>query len=181
MNAYLSQPAVVLSRPLIGGVVSGVGKVLRAAGMVLASWRDNRARSRAVRGVDATHLSEHILRDIGVHDRLISRVAAHSDADHRQWIWVRLSAAFWVIALMVTTTLAATGEATASPPTGKPGAKAQMVGVFTGEYFNGAPVYRLPPVAVVASRKEELAKLEREEQSARARQARAKAATKSPA
>lgn len=45
--------------------------------------------------------------------------------------------------------------------------QAQMVGVFTGRFANGVPIYRLPSVTVVASRKAELAKIEREEQSTR--------------
>jgi hypothetical protein len=58
---------------------------------------------------------------------------------------------------------------------------AQGVGVFTGEYVNGTPVYRLPPVIVVAGREVERAKLEREKQSTRAEQARVKAAARNRA
>lgn len=45
-----------------------------------------------------------------------------------------------------------------------------MVGVFSGEFVNGVPVYRLPRLVVVASRKAELAKLEREEHLVRTKQ-----------
>lgn len=38
-----------------------------------------------------------------------------------------------------------------------------VVGVATGEYVNGAPVYRLPNVNVTVSRSAELAKIAREE------------------
>ena len=38
-----------------------------------------------------------------------------------------------------------------------------MVGVATGEYQNGVPVYRLPPVTVTVSRSAELAKMARED------------------
>ena len=39
-----------------------------------------------------------------------------------------------------------------------------LVGTFTGEFDNGTPVYRLPPIAVTASRSAELAKMAQEEQ-----------------
>jgi len=48
-------------------------------------------------------------------------------------------------------------------------------GVFTGEVVAGLPVYRLPAIEVVADRKTEFARIEREEKQERARQARAKA------
>jgi hypothetical protein len=94
-------------------------------------------------------------------------------------ISVHLSTPLVVVALIATLALGAAGVAVGSPPTSK--TQAQMVGVFTGEYINGAPVYRLPPVIVVASGKVERAKLEREKQLTRAEQARAKAAAKRPA
>ena len=100
------------------------------------------------------------------------------NADHRRLISVQLMTPLVVIATAV---LGAAADATGLWPTGEERAQAQMVGVFTGEFVNGAPVYRLPPVIVVASRKAEWAKLEREEQSTRARQARAKAAARHPA
>ena len=46
---------------------------------------------------------------------------------------------------------------------------APAVGVFTGEYENGVPVYRLPPVTVVASRKAELAAIKPSPREARSR------------
>jgi hypothetical protein len=45
-----------------------------------------------------------------------------------------------------------------------------MIGVFTGEFANGAPVYRLPSIEVSADRNVELARMEREERVARGRQ-----------
>jgi hypothetical protein len=48
-------------------------------------------------------------------------------------------------------------------------------GMYTGEVASGGPVYRLPSISVVADRKTELARIEREEQRQRERQARAKA------
>ena len=53
-------------------------------------------------------------------------------------------------------------------PMGSPVAKlaipAQMVGVATGEFENGVPVYRLPSIAVTVSRSEALARMAHEEQ-----------------
>jgi hypothetical protein len=45
----------------------------------------------------------------------------------------------------------------------KPWTPVAMVGVATGEYVDGKPVYRLPTVSVTVSRKAELAKMEQEE------------------
>ena len=52
--------------------------------------------------------------------------------------------------------------------------RAPVSGVFTGEIAPGGPVYRLPPVHVVADRKTELARIEREDRLDRAREAVAK-------
>ena len=41
--------------------------------------------------------------------------------------------------------------------------EAPMVAIPTGEFQNGLPVYRLPAIAVTASRSEELARMAREE------------------
>src|SRR4029077_19466439 len=67
-----------------------------------------------------------------------------------------------MLALAATVALGARAEAADPRPTTKVSAETQLVGVFTGEYVNGAPLYRLPPLMVVASRK--ATKLDREEQ-----------------
>jgi uncharacterized protein YjiS (DUF1127 family) len=181
MNAHSSQPSILVSRPLTGRVVSAVGNALRAAGALVALWRIQRARSREARAVDAmTDMNEHMLRDIGAPDRLISHVVARRDADHRRRISVQLSTPFLVVALIATVALGSAAEAADLRPASKASAKAQVVGVFTGEYVNGTPVYRLPSVIVVASREVDRARLEREKQSARAEQARAKVAARRP-
>jgi uncharacterized protein YjiS (DUF1127 family) len=182
MNAYPSQPSVLLSRPLTERVFSEVGKAVRAAGAVLALWRNHRARSRDVRAVDAmTDMNEHMLRDIGAPDRLISHAAARRDADHRRRIPVQLLAPLVVVALVASVALGATAEAADLRPAGDASVKAPVVGVFSGEYVNGIPVYRLPPVIVIARREVETARLERGKPSTRAEQARAKVAAKRPA
>lgn len=181
MNTHPSQPSVPLSHPLTERVATGVSKALRAAGILEARWRGSRARNRELRAVDAiADMNDYMLRDIGAHDRLISHAVARRDPDHRRWISVELLAPL-LVALMATAAPDAARAATDLPPTGKARAQVQMVGVFTGEYVAGTPVYRLPPVIVVASRKVERTKLEREEQSTRAQQARAKAAARHPA
>lgn len=85
-----------------------------------------------------------------------------------------LFAAVLATALLATATPASAGESAAPQPATKPAAPAHWVGVFTGEYENGAPVYRLPPITVVANRKVELAKMAQEDKLARARTARPK-------
>ena len=103
------------------------------------------------------------------------------DADHHRPISVQLSTPLVVVALITTVALGASAQAADLQPVSKVFAKAQVVGVFTGDYVNGTPVYRLPPVIVVANREVARAKLEREKQLTRAEQARAKAAAKRPA
>jgi uncharacterized protein YjiS (DUF1127 family) len=182
MNAHSSQPSVLLSRPLTERIVSQVGKALRAAGAVLELWRNHRARSRDVRALDAmTDMNEHMLRDIGAPDRLISHAAARRDADHRRRIPAQLSTPPVVVALIATVALGAAAEAADLQPASNASVKAPVAGVFTGEYVNGTPVYRLPPVIVVANRAAERARLEHEKQLTRAEQARAKAAARPPA
>ena len=56
--------------------------------------------------------------------------------------------------------------------------RAPAAGGFTGEIAPGGPVYRLPPVHVVADRPTELTRIEREERLLRSHEARAKAALK---
>ena len=71
---------------------------------------------------------------------------------------VRRSAQLVAAALIATAMAASAGKSTA--PLRPPDASAQspMVGVFTGEFVNGVPVYRLPPIAVVGHREPEFAR-----------------------
>ena len=92
-----------------------------------------------------------------------------------------------VRATLVTIVLIATGvsataaETTVPQPPSKSSTESQNVGVFTGNFADGMPVYRLPPLNVIGHRKAEQAKLSREEQPARTKQVRAKAVTRGPA
>ena len=181
MNTQSSQAYAPL-RLLTERLTTGVSKTLRAASVLPRLWRANKARRREVLAFDAiTDLNEHTLRDIGASDRMIAHAAGRSDADHRLRISVQQWALLWVVALIATAAFDAAGEPADSRQVSKASSEANVVGVFTGEYLNGAPIYRFPPVNVVVSRKVERAKLEREEQSTRAQQARARAAARPPA
>ena len=71
-------------------------------------------------------------------------------------------------ALVAGAVLASVMTAPAQHPTVTPiAASAATVGTPTGELQQGVPVYRLPTIAVTASRSEELAKMAREEALAR--------------
>jgi hypothetical protein len=50
-----------------------------------------------------------------------------------------------------------------APQARRASADAPMIGVFTGEFVDGAPVYRLSSIEVSAKRNVELAKMAREE------------------
>jgi hypothetical protein len=77
------------------------------------------------------------------------------------------------IAAAATAGPAAPGAAANDAPAGKAPGAMPTVGVYTGRYANGVPVYRLPPVTVVGSRRAELAKTAREQQRSRVRYGRA--------
>ena len=169
------------SPSLIERVVSGIGKAPHAAGILRALWRRYKSRRRDACAVDAVaDMNAHMLRDIGAHDRLIAHGAARSDADHRRRIALQLSTPLLVVALIATATLGTLAEAADSRPTSEARAIAQPIGDFTGEYVNRTPVYRLPRLIVVGSRKLEQARLAREEQATSAQQPRAKAAARNP-
>ena len=75
-----------------------------------------------------------------------------------QLLALGLAAAVLLAAVPVST------DKSAVPPLGTlVPATTPMVGTFTGEYENGIPVYRLPPIAITVDRKAEMAKIERED------------------
>jgi hypothetical protein len=94
---------------------------------------------------------------------------------------ILIRATLVAFALIATGTSAIAAETTVPQPSSKTSIGAQDVGVFTGKFANGMAVYRFPPVNVIANRKAELAKLKLEEQLARNKQVRAKAAARGPA
>ena len=77
-----------------------------------------------------------------------------------------LAAASLAAALAVAVPSTPGAGANADPPAGRARSEVQSVGVFTGEYANGMPVYRFPPVTVVATRTPELRRTACEERPA---------------
>jgi hypothetical protein len=75
----------------------------------------------------------------------------------------RRNAAFATLSIVAVLALATAAAVIPTGPTSASANVAPMVGIATGELQDGIPVYRLPPVAVTASRSAELAKIAREE------------------
>jgi hypothetical protein len=95
---------------------------------------------------------------------------------------IRLIPATLVAVVLIASGAAAMAAETTPPQlASKRSIEAQNVGVFTGTFANGMPLYRLPSISVIGHRKVELAKLKREEQTARNKQVRAKGVAKGPA
>ena len=92
-------------------------------------------------------------------------------------LWMALLAVF----VIAGTAPAAAGDASRPTPIARAPTQDRMVGVFSGQFVNGIPLYRLPSISVSANRKGELAKIEREEHLTRAQQAKARAAARPPA
>jgi hypothetical protein len=84
-------------------------------------------------------------------------------------------------AVVIAVATPAIGGESGAPATGTVTAQERMVGKFTGKFVNGIPVYRLPSIQVSASRKTELARIEREERLTRAGATRARTAGRPPA
>jgi hypothetical protein len=175
MNFSSSQLAILRPSPSTGPGLTSSGDGLRLRAL-RTMWRDYETRRREARAFDAIgDMNEHILRDIGAPDRLVANAAARKAAHDRRRFPVQLSVSVLAAALIANAMPTLAAEAT------KAYAQGQTVGVFTGEFVDGAPVYRLPPMVIVGARKVERAKMDRDEQSTRAKQARAKAAAKHPA
>ena len=68
-----------------------------------------------------------------------------------------------VSALIGATVLRRSNASAVALPTASSATAAPLTGVPTGEYQNGLPVYRLPPIAVTANRREAVAEMAREE------------------
>ena len=78
-------------------------------------------------------------------------------------ILTTLSAAFVAIVLIGAVAWHPTREPASTSPVVGSSVQAPVVGVATGEYQNGAPVYRMPSIAVTVSRSEVLARMARED------------------
>lgn len=162
MNHPFSTSIVLTSRPT-DRVVAALGDRLDSAKRALSSlWSDYQVRrreARALTGID--EMDPHMLRDIGASDRLIERAA--EGRPESRWRGVPFQWAAVLLASAVVGTTAPTSVAEAAGPQviGKGYAQTEMVGVFTGEFVDGAPVYRFPPVVVVGSRAEPFRSAER--------------------
>jgi hypothetical protein len=88
---------------------------------------------------------------------------------------VTIAISLMLAALVLTAETIGSHETDASP------AAAQQHGIFTGEYANGVPVYRLPALVVIAERNGLPPKTARGENLERARQVRSKVAPGPPA
>jgi hypothetical protein len=66
-------------------------------------------------------------------------------------------------ALIVAAVTASAGKSDAPERSAAASTRSPMVGVFTGEFVDGAPVYRLPPINVIGHREADVAKAQRDE------------------
>lgn len=103
------------------------------------------------------------------------RVISVAEASHLRLAIALIAAAF------LSTATGWAGETQAPQARAKATAPAQRVGVFTGQSVDGAPVYRLAPLTVVAERNDGLTRMKRQIPVAHARQAPAKLAGRPPA
>jgi hypothetical protein len=176
MSSQPSQP-YFLSRLLSAPVVCELRAACRAVGGLLASHHAPRGTpdvhaSSAIPGMD-----DHLLRDIGAHDGRTRHAVARAPAEYRGGVVLQLFAPL----LVVLTSIAVSGvpdEAADSPSKVSP---QHRMGVFSGEYVDGVPVYQLPSVNVVSSRKAEDARRERERQLSRSQQGRSRSIGRTPA
>lgn len=78
-------------------------------------------------------------------------------------ILATLSAVLVAVALIGAAMWHPTREPAPTRPVAVSTLQAPVIGVATGEYQNGAPVYRMPSIAVTVSRSEVLARMARED------------------
>lgn len=91
----------------------------------------------------------------------------------------RRKVAVLVAAVFALSVVAASLERTDATPARAP-LTGELTGTFTGETTADGPVYRLPPLQVVADRKTGYARIEHEGQRERARAAQARAVEQKP-
>jgi hypothetical protein len=83
--------------------------------------------------------------------------------NHIRKILTALSVVLVAVALIGAATRHPTKETVPTSPVAASVVQAPVIGVPTGEYQNGVPVYRLPSIAVTVSRSEALARMARED------------------
>ena len=160
MNSSSSPYVLQRSRPSPAGhVLAVLGERLgRAKRQLLSRWHDYQARRQEARALVAINeMDAHLLRDIGAPDQLIARAVERRRASPWREVSLRLSMVLVTIAVIGAVAPPSVAEA-AGPQ--KTDAQRQMAGVFTGEFVDGAPVYRFPTVIVAGSRRGEPARSE---------------------
>lgn len=167
-----------LARTPTERVVAAVWKSLSVtAGAQLALWHDRLARSAEVRAADGMAQGDDwVPKGVASGRGMISRVDMTSEAHHR-----RLAIPLVAAVLMTAAAHGWAANAIAPQTSVSPTVQAQLTGVFTGQHVNGAPVYRLPPVTVIADRNLEPAKIKHQERLAHTKQAPSKFAARPPA
>ena len=157
MNHPSSTSLVLASRPLADRVLAALGDRLDSAQRALSSlWSDFQDRRRGARALEGIgEMDVRMLLDIGASDRLIERAAERRRASH--WRDVPFQWAAVLLAIGVIVTAAPVNAEEAAGPQGqvKADPRGEMVGIFTGEFIDGHPVYRFPLIVVAGSRRAE--------------------------
>jgi uncharacterized protein YjiS (DUF1127 family) len=152
---HLSSPHVgPLSRSPIDHVFAALGDRLYAAkGSLLSRWSDYQAHRREARALVAVdEMDPHLLRDIGAPDEVIARAVESRRASPWREGPLRLTMVLATIAVIGAVAPPSAAEAAGTKGAAKADARNEMVGTFTGELVDGAPVYRFPTVIVAGSR-----------------------------
>jgi hypothetical protein len=138
---------------------SAIATTARAVSRVASlMWRSYRLRSEETRAAAAIgELSPHVLRDIGASNELLAHV--HERRSISFPLWSLVAAAI----LTVTVAPVSAADDGHLQTAKRASAPQQTVGVPSGELQGGTPVYRLPSIEVVGSRKAELVKAARED------------------
>ena len=108
----------------------------------------------------------------------LSVPASLSHALHRNHL---VPAIFMAIVLIAAGAPVIAAETTVRQTQSKKSIESPNVGVFTGRFADGMPVYQLPPMSVIGHRKVELTKAQRDEQPPRNKQVGAKGVARGPA
>ena len=159
MNIDRLQPLALPHASPAMRFLSATATTARAALRVASlMWRSYRLRSVETRAAGAIgELSPHVLRDIGASNELLAHVHERRSISFPLWSLV-------VAAILTMTVVPVSAAEDGHLQTAKrASAQHQIVGVPSGELQGGAPVYRLPSIEVVGSRKAELVKAARED------------------
>jgi hypothetical protein len=149
-NVLSSRPG---SDPVFGHMGGFVRTTLRSLRL---QWILHRGQRRKIRAMELVGpLNAHVLRDIGVPNQMLFHDAATRPVHERHGLPFGLAVLLVALALDGAAT-PASADTVARAGDKRPAqvSSAPMAAVFTGEYVNGAPVYRFPAVVVTGSRKD---------------------------